>query len=574
VQYLPALLSTNSWLTLTDGFPAALDTNLTVFIQSNAVPPTVWTTNYSSGGGTNIGGPIPPGTTNNNNPVVLGSTTTGFYRVVRDGVHIFGLTNGEVLSGSIQQPIEFAVDTTNDIVGVTFYDTNDNPLIGASAVPGPGGGWILNWNTGLGPNGNYAVEAELDMDGTNDPVVSFPVTVTVSNLISFPNYLTQLYGSQMWIYAQTVPNADVEIDMYDENTNYLGSFYPISDGNGLISFIWNLEDANGNPLSDTNFMGVWTVYPSESVISQSANTKTVNSASANFVPPSTKETLVKRINAAGGSPAGSTTTGPVTLWTEEPKWTPNNYWIVGVGDIGTQVALQAVYGGTISPATYGGVIGTLEDLHVNMAPGNRSTQWDNEYIVSDPTSRAGLLAYLASLNPRYENFFWFGHGNENSISAEEGGTTITADDISLALGNVPLSSSDVHAALHPYRFVWCESCDTAKGNFCESFAIPALNLSTNNFIYSGLMSRAYLGYKNEIGFNYSYDQGSRTSWDQQSLMWSIFLTNFLQPRGYSLAALVYFAQNNNPPFQNATLYQMDTTATSYGATDMIYPNPY
>lgn len=84
-------------------------------------------------------------------------------------------------------------------------------MIGANATPSPGGGWILNWNTTMSANGNYAIEAELDFAGTNDPVVSVPVTATVSNLISFPNYLTQLYGSQMWIYAQTIPDADVEI---------------------------------------------------------------------------------------------------------------------------------------------------------------------------------------------------------------------------------------------------------------------------------------------------------------------------------------------------------------------------
>lgn len=253
VQYLPALQSTNSWLTLTDGFPATLNTNLTVFVESNAVSPPVWLTNTSSGG-TNSGGiPLPPGGTNSSG--LYGLPTTGFYRVVRDGVHIFGLTNGEVLSGTIQQPIEFAVDATDEIIGVSFYDTNQNPVIGAHAMPGPGGGWILNWNTTQSANGNYAIEAELDLAGTNDPVVSVPVTVTVSNLFSFPNYLTQLYGSQMWIYAQTVPNALVELDMYDENTNYIGTFEPTSDGNGVISFIWNLTDPNGQPLKRHEFHG-------------------------------------------------------------------------------------------------------------------------------------------------------------------------------------------------------------------------------------------------------------------------------------------------------------------------------
>jgi hypothetical protein len=569
VQYLPALLSTNSWLTLTDGFPATLNTNLTVFVASNAVQPPVWITNDSGGSSTNGGGLIPPGATNGSGGTF--ASTTGFYRVVRDGVHIFGLTNGMVLSGSIQQPLEFAVDTTDEISGVTFYDTNGNPLIGAQATSGPGGGWILNWNTAKSPNGNIAIQAELDFDNTN-PVISVPVTVTVSNLFSFPNYLTQEFGSQMWIYAQTIPNADVEIDIYDENTNYLGSFYPVSDSNGLISFIWDLTGGNGS----TNFLGVFTVEDSPSVVSQSANIKSVNSGSPNFLAPSTRETLVHKVKAAGASPDNSSGGGAVQLWTQEPSWKPNNYWVVGVGDIDSQaadnqLAQDTVIGGLASTTEYGGVIGALGSVGAIMSPGN-SVQAASVYIVNSFASRTTLLGYLASLNPRYENFFWFGHGTETSISAYESGTRITMDDLSFALGNVPLSYSITHAAFHPYRFTWIESCNTAKGNFCEAFAVPAQDLSTNNFVASGLTSRAYLGYKNEIGFDTSYDG----NWGQQSTMMFIFLTNFVGGNG-SLAAVVYNAQNNTGPFASnvsGITYRMDSSATSYGATDLLYPNPW
>jgi hypothetical protein len=107
-------------------------------------------------------------------------------------------------------------------------------------------------------NGNYAVRAELDFE-TNNAVVSVPVTLTVSNLISFPNSMAQIFGSRMWIYAQTIPKAAVEIDICDANTNYLGSFFPVSDTNGVISFLWNLKDANGHSLKNTAFFGEFTV---------------------------------------------------------------------------------------------------------------------------------------------------------------------------------------------------------------------------------------------------------------------------------------------------------------------------
>lgn len=135
VQHMGTLQATDLWLTLTDGFPAALNSNLTVFVESNAVEVPVEITNQYSGGGTNSGGMIPPGATNGSDVAFLPGT--GFYRVVRDGVHIFGLTNGTVLSGTIQQPIEFAVDATDEIVGVSFYDTNENPVIGHALPYGP-----------------------------------------------------------------------------------------------------------------------------------------------------------------------------------------------------------------------------------------------------------------------------------------------------------------------------------------------------------------------------------------------------------------------------------------------------
>lgn len=580
VQYLPALLSTNSWLTLTDGFPAALNTNLTVFVDSNAVSPPVWMTNTSGGSSTNIGGlPLPPGGTNSSGLYALPST--GFYRVVRDGVHIFGLTNGEVLSGTIQQPIEFAVGTTDEIIGVSFYDTNDDPIIGSYAAPGPGGGWILNWNTTLSANGNYAIEAQLDFQGTNDPVVSVPVTVTVSNLFSFPNYLTQLYGSQMWIYAQTIPNADVEIDMYDENTNYLFSFYPVSDANGVISGIWDLTDGQGNTYNDTNFFGVWTVVSSPG-ISQSLNTKTVNSASPNFPLPTAKLTPVKKIRPDGTSPSIGSPASGSTVWSNEPKWTPNKDWVVGVGDVDSQVPYQFVYGGTTSPQQYGGIIGALQMPSINavIAPGSSyDSIFDPIQIVSDANTRSNLLAFLTSQNPRYENFFWFGYGaGGTSISAREQATAITGMQLAQALNNgvfIKWGANVYDYAQHPYRFAWVDSINpygegnigAPPGNFCEAFAIPAQDLSTNNFIAGGILSRAYLGYKNQGGFDANPSDGN---WQLRAQMYSIFLQYLLQKSGDSLAALVYYAQNYQPPFSTylGGPFTMDPSAVSYGATDI------
>ncbi|HTV42760.1 MAG TPA: hypothetical protein VMF08_19505, partial [Candidatus Sulfotelmatobacter sp.] len=598
VQYLPALLSTNSWLTLTDGFPAALDTNLTVFIQSNAVPPTVWTTNYSGGGGTNIGGPIPPGTTNNNNPVVLGSTTTGFYRVVRDGVHIFGLTNGEVLSGSIQQPIEFAVDTTDEIVGVSFTDTNQNPLIGAYATPGPNGGWTLNWDTSMETNGIYAIEAQLGFDGTNDPVVSFPVTVTVTNLLSFPNYMTQEFGYQMWIYCQTLPNADVEIDMYDENTNYLGSFFPISDSNGVISFDWNLTDVNGNPLSDTNYMGYFTLFTSPDIVSPAVSgtglgrpafalptqNMTLTKAPLAKLPRPTFGNPINVVQALGAAPAGGAAggggiykTNSSQWWNYEVTWQPYN-WIIAAGDFtdpslnpdADQIEDEIVYG---QQGEAEGAYQLLKQLNVG-PPGN-SSLYPGLFVVNSPATRNTLLSYLASKNPYYANFFWFGHGNNQALGVAEAGTAMNEAQIASALDNVPLSEHTTHVAGHPYRFVWADACLGSAGTLCEAFAIPATLTSTNNFIRDGIPSRAFLGYTTL----FHPDLGPDGYHAEESEIIYTLLQSYLSGKSgglgnqYNLNALANDAHLDIGPFAGIN-YSLKDPPGVFGAGDLLYGDPW
>ncbi len=102
VQYRNTLNATDSWTTLTDYFPAS-STNITFFIDSNPLQ-------YGSGGGTNGGGGggSIPGFTNGASGGSIGTPGTGFYRVVRDGAHLFGITNGTTLSGIVKIPVELA----------------------------------------------------------------------------------------------------------------------------------------------------------------------------------------------------------------------------------------------------------------------------------------------------------------------------------------------------------------------------------------------------------------------------------------------------------------------------------
>ena len=488
---------------------------------------------------------------------------TGFYQVVRDGVHIFGLTNGAVLSGTVQFPVEFAVSSTDEIVGVVFYDENNSPIIGASAQ-GVGNGWPLTWNTPMSFNGSYNIYAELDF-ATDNPVISVPVTVTVSNVISFPNYLSQTFGSQMWIFAQTIPNAAYEIDIYDENTNYLGSFLDNADSSGYISFLWDLTDYNGNPSDSTNFYGVFTVDTSSLQAMQVENHTNCNLS--NYIPGFQK--LISQASGNGVHPnAGGSSASVIHLWVKEPAWTPNNNWVVGyaslTGNSTTDASIQyMIVGGVASPTDYGGVLGTLdpEGLNGNLSPGNNA-QGGTVFTLHDSTTRSNLLSYLA--DHRYENFYFLSHGNESSISAYAGsGTVITRDQIVIALDNVPLSYSILHAAMHPYRFVWIDACSIGSGNFCEAFGIPAFPVSTNVFAASGLESRVFIGFTKPTGFDASNSSGDYNSWPNRSIM----IAGVLEAWVYSAAnvqTIVYNAQQGN-----LSSYKMDSSAVVYGAYDLL-----
>ncbi len=518
VQYRSNLNAAYSWLTLTDFYAATISSNVTFFVHSNSVtyPP-------PSNVGTNSGGSIDPNGTNTYSGTNNFYSTTGFYRVVRDGVHLWGITNGMVLHDELITPIEFSVGSTDQIVGISFYDENNSPIIGASAESLNSNEWFLIWNTTMSFNGNYTIYPQMNFASDNS-VVGLPVSVTVNNTISFPNYFSQVFGDQLWIYAQTIPNAAYEIDIYDENTNYLGSFDDYADGSGLISFTWDLTDGNGNTFDSTNFLGVFTVTYSTSNVRPVTQTK----GGSPVFQRSANQSL--RFGGNHAYPDSSQTATAKQLWVKESKWTPNNNWVVAYAPLTDPVAdpntsyreSLMMLGG--SDGNDGGIIGTLSgnDFHGNLSPGN--VPQTSAFELGDTTTRGNLLTYLASST--YENFYYFGHGDNSHISAYNApATAISIDQIAFTLGNVLLSyenpdlvyrdptrpnmipatvsSAIRRVANHPYRFVFLDGCETASGKFSEAFGIPAVTVSTNYFATAGVESRAFLGYQKSITFNTS-----------------------------------------------------------------------
>ena len=142
-------------------------------------------------------------------------------------------------------------------------------------------------------------------------------------------------------------------------------------------------------------------------------------------------------------------------------------------------------------------------------------------------------------------------------------TAITGDQIAFAAGNVPLSDSIIHAAYHPYRFVFIDACNTGKGNFCESFGIPAMTVSTNFFAAAGVESRVFIGFTKPTGFDISNSSGDPNSWPNRSIMTGEFLQAWLLGI-MDVNTIVGMAKNS---FGNYG-YKMDPSVVIYGAYDL------
>jgi hypothetical protein len=382
----------------------------------------------------------------------------------------------------------------------------------------------MNWDTRMMTNGTYNLNPETDFV-TDDPVPGSTVSVTVSNAISFPNYFTRFFGSQMWVYAQTTtPDADYEVDMYDESDNFLGSFTGSVDDNGVISFVWDLTDGNGYTFTDQTFYGVFTV----------------STASPNFrsgVHP----------NAGGGSSSSSAT----QTWAREPGWSPGDSWVIAYSPLirnNVPITLgifEMMIGG--DGGEYGGVVSTLGNygLGAQMSPGN--IPQSSAFEMADANTRSQLLSYIA--DSRYRHFYFFGHGSPSSFGTH--GALINYTDVRNATHD--FLNTRLPANYHPYRLVFIDGCEAGKADFCEAFGIPAQTVNTNFFKAAGVESRAFLGFTKDISYN-------PEQWSWRALMLGGFFDDWTQG-DTELRICVGHAQH-------ASFQPLDSSAVIYGAVDL------
>lgn len=185
-------------------------------------------------------------------------TDTGFYRVVRRGVHLVGITNGMTLSGIVQIPVEAGHDK-GELSSVTI-SANDSAIEGTRMLSAPFSYPLrFSFNTRRLANGSYSLKAsglwlfeETNAFGLGNIQIPSPsFTVNITNAIFYPEWVQDYRSDLMIIKIRTAQlNVNWEVDVFGEALDYIGTFSDFSS-DGVIAFAWNLV-APGNILRNDN----------------------------------------------------------------------------------------------------------------------------------------------------------------------------------------------------------------------------------------------------------------------------------------------------------------------------------
>ncbi|HVU27046.1 MAG TPA: hypothetical protein VHG71_04840 [Verrucomicrobiae bacterium] len=540
VQYRQTLNATDSWVTLTNYYPAS-SSNFTFFVHSNIVQyPSI------SGGGTNGGGlpPMPqlqmsgisakpsvpmvkpkngsgdaaplaiypqgfdfsnfliydpatakwvegsdylfPLTTESENggfePMDSISDTnqyTGFYRVVSDGVHLFGITNGETFSGIVTIPVE--AESDSGYLANLSLNENDTPVSGISISTPP---FQLPLHVAMDTtqmsNGVHQITASARWETTGngeDGDSSFveddsqPISINVYNEISFPNWMPEFgeLGNTLLIRATSAhTNADWYIDVYDSQTNYVGTLGGHTD-DGEIGVVWNLIGPPPNYINYTNDNSFEFVISTEF----SGNNLTFTpqgTGGANVVAPP----LHKRLE----------------------QWSGHGAWVAV-----EQHAWDNYLGSDQLYAELNGFIGAVKQVQwtVLPSPDESGNAYALHYGAGDPQGDTDWANFRNALyDARSRNVIYFGHGGPDGIGYNPADINryITANEIANTLHTIPVGQTNSHS----FRFVFLDGCSTAKGTLPESFGIfHKENVSGDDYADASLRYSAFVGWPKDKG---------------------------------------------------------------------------
>ena len=387
-------------------------------------------------------------------PLNVNGTTNqncGFYRVVRDGAHIYGITNGTFLTGVVKIPVELA--NPYGTVSSLSLTENDSP-IGNSIQTTPSISPLsLVVDTTQMSNGVHQISASARWDDTNGGLWeadSPSVSVVVSNEISFPNWMPNFgeLGTTLAFNATSAhTNTDWIVYIYDDAYNYLG-YFPGHTDDGNISFYW---DYSGTPYGTNSFF--------------------IFEVATEYVDP---------------------VTPPIYKVTD--SWSGPGAWVAV-----TQHAWDGAIDHELLYEELGGFVGGAQGTgwQVNPPPYQGTygiAPYALHYYTGDPQGDADWQNFRNALyNPTSRNLLYFGHGGPTGIGGNSANTNrfITSAEVANMLHTIPLGQTNRHA----FRFVFMDGCSTGKGSFPEAFGIiHRENVDLNDYIAASMRPSAFVGW--------------------------------------------------------------------------------
>lgn len=406
----------------------------------------------------------------------------GFYRVVRNGIFFFGVTNGAVLSGRVTLPVEVGL-TTGQTLDSLYANTGNNPAesVGVQGLEFAGLEDELPyavWDTTQVPNGVH----QINLGAVVGEVIDVPgstLSLVVSNQIWFPDPYNWA-GYFIEVQAQSVhASGTYHVEVFDDTDFKIIELDGPTDAQGYVTY------QGGRGFRVQNYdPQTFEQYPSKFyrvvVATSPAGGGGFGPAAANGAT-STNFVWVERAWPA---------TTFQNLYTQfaigyQPIY--GNPTLGGGSAVTLQAMVQAVY--TAAEGRAGGLGAVRGD---SQNPFELWTQLDFTRLVRD-------LRF-----DEVRNLFYFGHGNPKFIGQKSPGRYLELTDFYLALNNKgdPLNPSALTNA-HPFRFVFLDGCNTADGDLCKAFGIPKIkNMPAAQFFNKGLRYRAFLGWngKQTIGW--------------------------------------------------------------------------
>lgn len=366
----------------------------------------------------------------------------GFYRVVRNGVFLCSITNGQTVSDIIHLPVEVGFAENPDAVIATMLDpTDDQQPAGVYAVDFEEAVGIptLRWDTAKAANGIYHLRPAVYLAGgiyATGPVVS----VTVSNRIQIPDW-PESFGTGLPITATIASNnAPYQISIENEAGILIRTLTGIANGHQIEAH-WDGLDEFGNDATETSFLDVTISYN-----------------------PSLRRRVKKEISNANLS----------------------GQWLV---------ANQNLFG---SPT----FINNLYNINLFAAQNGGTVSGNRHVINSGFADWAAFLSYLRE--PSCRNLYFFGHGAPVALGfgSNDKQNGVTARDIARFTGNSlsDLTTTNSYGTNKIFRFVFLDGCTTGSTGSMLSYAFGIQPVVRSNAVFSamGLPPRAFLGWKKTV----------------------------------------------------------------------------